>query len=142
MKRLALISSFLVVLLVSCDKFELGGYQYQSSKNIRGTWNYYEVLLDDAKVSDSVFYARYRNSHIEFEEGSLVHFYWHDVDTVLDEQTATYVFNSNKTQLNIVFDAYPFVDQVWQVKKLTKDELWAYYITEDKQICYLKLIKR
>lgn len=142
MKKLSLILLVLTAILVSCDKFDDGGYHYQSSKNIRGTWDYDQVIINGQELSDSAFYARYRNSYIVFEEGSLAHFHWQDVDSVISERPATYVFNYNKTKLNIVFDAYPLDDQVWLMDKLTKEELWYTYQPTEDETWHIHLLKR
>lgn len=142
MKKIILAIILLAAVALGCEKFDEGGYYYQSAKNIRGTWDYEQVVLNSETLGDSVFYARYRNSSIEFEEGSMVYFHWRDVDTITGEQTATYVFNYNKTKLNIVFDAYPLDDQVWEMEKLTKDELWYTWKPSDEELYHIKLKKK
>lgn len=142
MKKSYLTLLILTFLLVSCDKFEDGGYLYQSSKNVRGTWDYEQVTVNGQELSDSAFYARYRNSYIVFDEGSQVHFFWHDVDTAINEQIGTYVFNYNKKKMNIVFDAYPLDDQVWQMDKLTKEELWYTFQASEDETWHVHLLKR
>ena len=130
----------MTVLLASCDKYEQGGYLYQTPRNIRGTWEYEEVMANSQPVEDSVFVAQYGHSTVTFEKGSTVVFHWVQDSTEWDEH-ATYVFNYNKTKLCVVFDAYPLDEQVWEVDKLTKDEFWFSCALSDDESVYMKLKK-
>lgn len=130
-----------MALLASCDKFEEGGYLYQTPRNIRGTWEYEEVVVNHQPVVDSAFEAQYRHSTVTFERGSSVVFHWEQDSTQWDEH-ASYVFNYNKTKLCVVFDAYPLDEQVWEVDRLTKDEFWFSCILSDEETQYIKLKKK
>ena len=132
MKKIIPIVLLLLATVVSCEKFEEGGTHYASSRNIIGKWSYSHIVRNDAVVSDSVFYADFRNSYVEFEKGSLVHYVWkNDADSLIQTEDATYVFNYNKKKMSIVFAAYPLNEMVYEVKKLTKDEFWVEYAEAD-----------
>ena len=123
------------LLFISCEKFEDGGYHYASHQNLPGVWTFQQVEVGGIQLSDSAFYARYRNSWVEFEKGSMVHFCWKDVDgQILEEEEGTYVLNYNKRKLSIVFDVYPLVEDVYIVKRLTKNELWMDKVSEDETV--------
>lgn len=132
----------LTFLLASCDKYEQGGYLYRTSQNIRGTWEYEEVIANHYPVVDSAFDARYGHSSVTFERGSTAVFHWVLQDSIEQEISASYVFNYNKTKLCVVFDAYPLDEQVWVVDKLTKDEFWFECVLSDDESMYMKLKKK
>lgn len=134
--------SLLLLMAVSCDKFEDGGMHYASSRNIIGTWTYQQVVRNSQPLSDSAFYAVYRNSTIEFEKGSMVHYCWRNAsDSLVSTQEGTYVFNYNKKRMSIVFSAYPLDDRVYEVKKLTKDEFCVETVESDSVIYAFTLTK-
>ena len=141
MKVRVLVLLCMTLLLASCDKYEEGGYLYQTPRNIRGTWEYEEVVPNYQPVDDSTFAAQYSHSSITFERGSTVNFHWKIQDSIEQDEHASYVFNYNKTKLLIVFDAYPLDEQVWVVDKLTKDEFWFSCILSDDESMYMKLRK-
>ena len=142
MKKILPIVLLLLATVVSCEKFEEGGKHYASSRNIVGTWHYNRVVCNDRVASDSIFYAQYRNSTVEFEKGSMVHYVWKNAsDSVFQTQDATYVFNYNKKKMSIVFAAYPLNEMVYEVKKLTKDEFWVEYSASDSVHYAIEFIK-
>lgn len=141
MKVKVLVLLWMTVLLVSCDKYEQGGYLYQTPHNIRGTWEYEEVVENHQPMDDSTFEARYRHSSVTFERGSSAVFHWKLQDSIEQEEHASYVFNYNKTKLCVIFDAYPLDEQVWVVNKLTKDEFWFSCVLSDDESVDMKLKK-
>lgn len=142
MKKIIPLVLLLIAVTVSCEKFEEGGTHSASSRHIIGKWSYSHVVRNDAVISDSVFYAEYRNSTIEFEKGSIVHYVWKNAsDSILSSQDATYVFNYNKKKMSIVFSAYPLNELVYEVKKLTKDEFWVEYAESDSARYAIEFIK-
>jgi hypothetical protein len=141
MKVKGLVLLCLTFLLASCDKYEQGGYLYQTPHNIRGTWEYEEVVANHQPVLDSAFESHYRHSTVTFERGSTAVFHWVQDSTEWDEH-ATYVFNYNKTKLCVIFDAYPLDEQVWEVDRLTRDEFWFSCVLSDEESWYMKLKKK
>jgi len=133
----------LCVFFVGCSKFEDGGYHYASSKNIIGSWSFQQIQKGSTPIDDSVFSARYRQSSVRFEKGSLVRIFWCDADgNVVEEQNPTYVFNYNKNELHLYYQAYDIISKTFVVKKLTKSDFVLEYVDENNVIYNIQLEKK
>jgi len=122
------IALLLVVLLFACEKFPEGGSVYDSRTNLIGTWQYKEVNIDYHHIPDTLFRQHYKNSDIVFEKGSMVRYHWRDGENhFVQNRQATYVFDYNKTFLNIVFADQPFEMLMYKVRKITDQEFHFEY---------------
>lgn len=132
----------LVVTFCACEEFDDGGSRYQSHKNILGQWKYTEFVNNGSPIEKELFDSIYLNSSIEFEKGSTAVVLWkNQYDSLLQKQTANYVFNHNKQTLRITYQSYPTVNQTYFVKRLTEDELWLEYYETDGTYSKFKMNK-
>ena len=132
----------LLVTFCACEEFDDGGLRNQSRKNIIGQWKYIEFVNSGRPMEKELFDSIYLNSTIEFEKGSTAVLLWkNQYDSLLQKQTANYVFNHSKQTLRITYQSYPTINQTYFVKRLTKDELWLEYYEEDGSYSKLKMNK-
>ncbi len=133
----------LSILLISCDKFEDGGYYYNAQKNLQGTWSYRQVTENYIPLDAPVFDSLYRNSTVEFEMDGTVCFENKSInDLLVDKQVAYYSFGVDKSELNITFSIYPRKTVSYTITCLTKNELVVEYFGDNDVSYQLELIKK